>query len=175
MEITEEEIRNIKKTTETVALKIFDSSNDFDKKEIRIFEANPLKYLIQNGLSESTRNKLRSNGVVFQEFKNSLRDYLRRIRKRLIEHIDKCFACVIGLLILLAIIFAGATIQIPVGLDLIKLLSNVLLTYFGASFFINGIISKISDLLKATGIPNLSANNLAQFLCYSQEFVKNRE
>jgi hypothetical protein len=166
MELTEQEVKNINAVSEMIMKKIYTSRDTIDIDEIKSFEKNPLKYFIQFGLRESIISKIRFDKVYFQEFQNSVRNFARRIRNKVIEFFDRCFQCVVGLLILIATIFNGAGSVYPGWPDLREDLMRALEWYFGSNYLLRGIVDKITDSLKKFGMPIFSPENLAQYICY---------
>lgn len=166
MEISDDEIKNVQRVASRVREKIFNRQTGFNENEIIKLRTNPLMYFVDNGLKESLRRAIESAKLFYHEFQSAFRIIARRILDKGGKVLDDCFQCVAGLLILIMIIFNGASISYPMFFDLKEMLTHVLEIYFGANLLAKGIVTKITDSLKKAGLPHLSPNNLAQYVCY---------
>lgn len=166
MEISEDDIENIREVANSVRRKILSNHNRINDDEVIKLRTNPLKYFMENGLRQSIRRTIQSVNILYNEFQSAFRSIARNILNRVIGILDDCFQCVVGLLILIMIIFVGASIDYPLLMDLKETLIYTLEIYFGANILVKGIVTKLVDTLKRAGLPHLSPNNLAQYLCY---------
>jgi hypothetical protein len=163
MELTEADVLNIKQSVEKIQIHL---NERWSNRELHQLSVNPLKYFKRFGLSKKVEQLISSNGDVYYEFQTSIRDFIRKVKRKVISTIDDCFQCVMGLLTLLAIFSLGSGITEHILTDYQEVLLQYLVFYFGSNYFIKSWLKAFVDFMKKAGIPHLSINNLAKYLCF---------
>jgi hypothetical protein len=164
--LSNEDIENIKIVADKVAEKI-KTSTDSSKRELRSLSLNPLDYLVQNGLKKSIATLISKNKDLYRRFQFSIRDFSRSVWSGVKEHLlTECTACIIGLIMLLTAILAANGLSFYSLSDMQDFLVSIISKYYFAEKALDTVFKTCFQRLKKAGIPHLSANNLAEYICY---------